>query len=227
VHIDHVAVWVRDLELVRAFYTEFFGAVSSELYVNPASGFRSYFVALGEGTRLELMHRPGVGPAPTDPATGYAHVAIALGSRNAVAATVADLRRRGVSIAAEPRVTGDGYYEAVVLDPEGNRIELVAAPGRWQWRSSLSPYHRYLTAVACIAALTASTVAFSHMTSLPSFIVIAPGYVVQAWLFERHSALGGVGYGATMIGVSALFWTLILMIAARLALHVVHRLTRR
>ena len=28
-------------------------------------------------------------------------------------------------IEGEPRTTGDGYYESVVLDPEGNRIEIT------------------------------------------------------------------------------------------------------
>ncbi len=49
------------------------------------------------------------------------------------------------------------------------------------------------------------------MDSVPGLIVIAPGYLVQAWLFERNWALGGAGYRATMIGVSALFWTLFVL----------------
>jgi lactoylglutathione lyase len=123
--IDHVAVWVRDLELMRAFYTEALGGVNGDLYENPATGFRSYFVSLGEGARLELMYRPALPPSPPDAAAGYAHIALALGSRDAVDTAVAALRGRGVSIESEPRITGDGYYEAVFLDPEGNRVELT------------------------------------------------------------------------------------------------------
>jgi hypothetical protein len=52
------------------------------------------------------------------------------------------------------------------------------------------------------------------MNSLPAFIVIGPGYVVQAWLFENHHAFGGFGYQVTMVGVSALVWTLIILSAA-------------
>lgn len=107
------------------FYTEALGGVSGELYDNPATGFKSYFVSLGEGARLELMYRPGLGPPPAGVTAGYAHMALALGSRAAVDAAVVALRQRGVPIESEPRVTGDGYYEAVVLDPERNRIELT------------------------------------------------------------------------------------------------------
>lgn len=124
--IEHVALWVHDLEPMRAFYTDVINGVSGRLYENPATGFRSYFVSFGEGARLELMFRPGLDPSPGDIAVGYAHIALALGSREAVESAVAALRRQGAPIESEPRVTGDGYYEAVVLDPERNRIELTA-----------------------------------------------------------------------------------------------------
>jgi lactoylglutathione lyase len=123
--IEHVAIWVHDLESMRAFYTEALGGVSGDLYENLTTGFRSYFVSFGEGARLELMHRPGLSPSPSDVTVGYAHIALSLGSRDAVDTAVAALRQRGVTIDSEPRVTGDGYYEAVILDPERNRIELT------------------------------------------------------------------------------------------------------
>lgn len=123
--VEHVAVWVHDLEALRAFYVEALGGVSGGLYENPATGFKSHFVSLGEGARLELMHRPGLLPAPAGTAAGYAHIALALGSRDAVDGVVAALRQRGVPIESEPRITGDGYYEAVILDPEGNLVELT------------------------------------------------------------------------------------------------------
>ena len=123
--IEHVAVWVRDLEPMRAFYTEALGGSAGALYENPASGFQSYFVSFGEGARLELMHRPALLPSAPEGSGGYAHIALALGGRDAVDAAVAALHGRGVPIESAPRVTGDGYYEAVVLDPEGNRVELT------------------------------------------------------------------------------------------------------
>ena len=122
--IEHVAIWTRDIELMRAFYSEALGGASGRLYENRVTGFKSYFMSFGEGPRLELMHQPGRAPSST--AAGSGHIALALGSRAAVDEAIATLRQRGVLVESDPRVTGDGYYEAVVLDPERNRIELTA-----------------------------------------------------------------------------------------------------
>jgi lactoylglutathione lyase len=104
------------------------GGRSGALYENPRTGFRSYFVSFDDGARLELMSRPAHEPeqrAPEDHSLGYAHVALGLGGRERVDAVVARLEAEGVAILGRPRVTGDGSYEAVIADPEGNRIELV------------------------------------------------------------------------------------------------------
>ena len=90
--------------------------------------------------------------------------------------------------------------------------------------ASLSGVKRWVRLAAVLLVLTgsAATVALTHLNSLPAYLMIAPGYLVQAWLFERHLALGGFGYAATMVGVSALVWTLIL-----LGLTALTRLVRR
>ena len=127
IHIEHVALWTRDLERMRSFYVACLGGQSGALYANPRTGFRSYFISFGGGARLELMSRlaasaenmPGSGEA------GYAHVSFRVGSREAVDAAVARLEAQGVAVLGRPRVTGDGYYEAVIADPEGNPVELV------------------------------------------------------------------------------------------------------
>jgi lactoylglutathione lyase len=121
--IEHVAIWTRDLDIMRAFYAETLGGTSGRLYENRVTGFKSYFLSFGDGARLELMHQPG--RAPSSPPAGCAHIALALGSRAAVDEAIATLRHSGVSVESDPRVTGDGYYEAVVLDPERNRVELT------------------------------------------------------------------------------------------------------
>jgi len=124
--IEHVAVWCRDLEAMLTFYTEMLGGVAGVRYENPANRFSSYFVSFGEGARLELMSRPGLREPGVQPGVGYAHVALRLGGAEAVDSAVERVRRQGVTVESEPRVTGDGYYEAVIVDPEDNRVELVA-----------------------------------------------------------------------------------------------------
>jgi lactoylglutathione lyase len=125
--IEHVALWVRDLERMRAFYETHLGGRSGPLYRNEQTGYRSYFVSFGAGPRLELMTRDALGEAaPGEPACGWAHVALCVGSRDDVDLLARTLLADGIRIASAPRTTGDGYYEAVVLDPEGNRVEIIA-----------------------------------------------------------------------------------------------------
>lgn len=124
--IAHVALWVRELETMREFYERRLGGRGGPRYHNAATGFTSCFISFGDGPRIELMHRPDVLSRPEGSPGGYAHVALALGGRPAVDVAVERLRREGVTVESGPRVTGDGYYEAVILDPEGNRIELTA-----------------------------------------------------------------------------------------------------
>ena len=123
--IEHVALWTADLERSRAFY-EALGARSGERYSNPRTGFSSYFLSFEGGARLELMQGAGVGPRPAGDSLGYAHFALCVGGAAAVDELTERLRSEGVPVASEPRTTGDGYYESVVLDPDGNRVELVA-----------------------------------------------------------------------------------------------------
>lgn len=127
-HIGHLAIWTRDLERLRSFYVNAFGGISSERYENPKTGFSSYFVSFGtDGARLELMTRPDIVTTETGGArVGYAHLAFTLGSRAAVDGAVARLRSAGIAVEGEPRVTGDGFYEAVIRDPDANPVELVA-----------------------------------------------------------------------------------------------------
>jgi lactoylglutathione lyase len=125
--VEHVGLWARDLERMREFYVTQLGGRSGPLYENPRTGLRSYFVSFGDGVRVELMSRP-LGQATEQAgsvAFGYAHVAFRLDSREAVDASVDRLEASGAVVLGRPRVTGDGYYEAVVADPEANRVELI------------------------------------------------------------------------------------------------------
>ena len=126
--IEHVAYWTRDLELMKDFFVRYFGAHVGTRYENPAKGFESYSLAFDSGARIELMRRREVvedsAPGLT-PRTGLAHLAVSLGSEAAVDALTTRLRGDGFEVVDGPRRTGDGYYESVVLDPDGNRLELT------------------------------------------------------------------------------------------------------
>lgn len=124
--LEHVGVWVRDLDRVAAFYARHFGARVGDLYRNTARGFASRFVEFGAGARLELMTRTDVTEREPRESLGLAHVAIVVGDEAAVDALAARLRAESVPVDSGPRRTGDGYYECVVRDPEGNRVEIAA-----------------------------------------------------------------------------------------------------
>ncbi len=124
--IDHIALCVRDLEAMRDFYIKYFGAVAGELYHNPRTGLRTYFLTFDGETRVELMQKPDALPGGVELREGWAHLSFTLGSRGAVDAATERLRAAGCTVESGPRVTGDGYYESCVLDPEGNRVELMA-----------------------------------------------------------------------------------------------------
>lgn len=126
-HIEHLAIWTLDLEKMRRFYVHFLGATSNEKYVNPAKQFSSYFLSFDTGPRLELMHQPDVAALVEkgDMKQGLAHFAVSVGSEEQVNIMTTQVHQFGGKVVGQPRTTGDGYYESVVSDPEGNLIELT------------------------------------------------------------------------------------------------------
>ena len=124
--LHHIAIWTFRLEELKEFYVRFFGGKSNEKYINPKKGFESYFVSFGEGTDLELMSRTDVQNTPIEEnRVGLTHFAFTFPSQEEVLRFTEQMRSEGYTIAGEPRTSGDGYFESVVLDPDGNRIECV------------------------------------------------------------------------------------------------------
>lgn len=127
--IEHIALWTENLERFKQFYVTYFGAIAGDNYVNPAKGFKSCFLRFAEGARIEVMTTTTLSPVALEPGVqrmGLTHLAIAVGSDLRVDELTSRLRADGFSILDGPRRTGDGYYESVVLDPDGNRIEITA-----------------------------------------------------------------------------------------------------
>lgn len=126
--INHLAIYTTDLQKMKHFYETYFAATAGNLYHNPQKQFHSYFLSFDSGCRLELMHRPDVPPVHQEiikEYLGLTHIAISVGSKVAVNTMTERLRTDGYQVIGEPRTTGDGYYESVVLDPENNRIEIT------------------------------------------------------------------------------------------------------
>lgn len=126
--IEHLAIWVQDLEKMKTFYTAYFEGKAGEKYRNEKKNFSSYFLSFKEGCRLELMHKPEI-PSNVNDLTkeyiGIIHFAVSVGSKEKVDELTEKLRTDGYKVVGETRWTGDGYYESVVLDPEENRIEIT------------------------------------------------------------------------------------------------------
>ena len=127
--IEHVAIWTRDLKRCEQFYITYFGAIAGAHYLNPRKGFESCFLSFENGARLEAMTTTAlalVESAPGAPRLGLTHLAISVGSEKGVNELTERLRSDGIAVVDGPRRTVDGYYESVVLDPDGNRIEICA-----------------------------------------------------------------------------------------------------
>ena len=124
--IEHIAMYVNDLEAAKDFFVTYLGGKPNEVYHNKITDFRSYFISFGDGARLELMHKPEI----TDDAKalnrmGYAHIAFSVGSKEKVEELTAQLKADDYEVVSGPRTTGDGYYESCVIAIEGNQIEIT------------------------------------------------------------------------------------------------------
>ena len=124
--IDHIAMYVNDLEKARDFFTTYFDAVSNEGYHNKITDFRSYFLTFESGMRLEIMTKPDLSDSGDFlNRFGYAHIAFSSGSKDVVDQLSARLKSDGYPILSGPRTTGDGYYESCIVGFEGNLIEIT------------------------------------------------------------------------------------------------------
>ena len=124
--IDHIAMYVKDLEKTRDFFVNYFNATSNEGYHNKKTDFRSYFLSFDDGARLEIMNKPQMdNDVKALNRTGFIHIAFSLGNKNAVNELTERMKNDGYTIISGPRTTGDGYYESCIVGIEGNQIEII------------------------------------------------------------------------------------------------------
>jgi len=123
--IDHFGIYVRDLEAVRRFFQEYFGATSNEMYHNPRKGLRTYFLSFPDGGQLELLQRPQQMPLGESNGCTSVHISISVGSKEVVDDMSRRLAEAGYATLDGPRTTGDGFYEASISGPEGLRLEIT------------------------------------------------------------------------------------------------------
>ena len=124
--IHHLAIWTFRLEELKTFYTTYFKGKSNEKYINPQKGFESYIISFDGGATLQLISHMDIQHTPIEEnRLGLTHFAFSFNSKEEVLQTTELLRAEGYTVAGEPRTSGDGYFESVILDPDGNRIECV------------------------------------------------------------------------------------------------------
>ncbi len=125
--IEHIAIWSEDIEKLKKFYISYFEATSNDGYINNKTGFKSYFLTFNEGARLEIMQIEKIKKIKdlTNQYLGYCHMAICVDTTFEVKKITEKLKKDGYQVLSEPRITGDGYFESVILDPEGNHVEIT------------------------------------------------------------------------------------------------------
>ena len=127
--VDHIGIYVQDLEKISKFYTKYFkGTLSQPAYHNPKKNFTSHFITFESGAKLEIMHQPSIPVIKKEPKEqyiGFIHISFSVGSKENVDKLAKQLKEDGYDIIDGPRTTGDGFYEACVLDPENNRVEFT------------------------------------------------------------------------------------------------------
>lgn len=124
--IEHLAMYVNDLDLTKEFFIKYFNATANKKYHNDKTNFCSYFLSFDDGARLEIMNRPDMCDSVKElQRTGYIHIAFSVGSRERVDELTNRLRADGYKVISGPRITGDGYYESCIIGIEGNQIEIT------------------------------------------------------------------------------------------------------
>jgi len=127
--LNHIALYVNDLEKMKSFYETYFNGKANKMYHNPKTGLKTYFLEFEGSGRIEIMNKENLNSVAKElNNVGYIHVAFSVGSKDKVDELTKSLENDGYKVISKPRTTGDGYYESCVLDPEGNQVEIITTP---------------------------------------------------------------------------------------------------
>lgn len=119
--IDHVAMYVNDLEAEKDFFVKYFNATASSKYTTFRGDFSNYLLRWSDGSRLEIMTDTSADAKKASYRTGINRFYFLADDRKEVDDIMNKLAADGV-IVEIPRENAEGYYESVVVDPEGNEI---------------------------------------------------------------------------------------------------------
>ena len=124
--IEHIAMYVNDLDAAKDFFVKYFDAQANDGYHNKSTNFKSYFLTFEDGARLEIINNPDIKDLEKDATrTGYIHIAFSVGSKEKVDRLTEQLKSDGYDVISGPRTTGDGYYESCIIGIEGNQVEIT------------------------------------------------------------------------------------------------------
>lgn len=124
--IEHIAMYVNDLDAAKDFFVKYFDARANDGYHNKSTDFKSYFLTFEDGARLEIINKPDIKDLEKDATrTGYIHIAFSVGSKEKVDRLTEQLKSDGYDVISGPRTTGDGYYESCIIGIEDNLIEIT------------------------------------------------------------------------------------------------------
>lgn len=124
--IEHIAMYVNDLDAAKDFFVKYFDARANDGYHNKSTDFKSFFLTFEDGARLEIMNNPDIKDLEKDATrTGYIHIAFSVGSKEKVDRLTEQLKSDGYDVISGPRTTGDGYYESCIIGIEDNLVEIT------------------------------------------------------------------------------------------------------
>ena len=96
------------------------------MYVNDLEKTKKFFIKFDSGCRLEIMTKPELVDDKKDlKRTGFIHIAFSVGSKEKVDKLTEILKADGFEVVSGPRITGDGYYESCIVGIEENQIEIT------------------------------------------------------------------------------------------------------